>query len=79
MYADAVKRLCKIIEALDARKEGLKAVKSYGFTDEQKFFLLVCVFGFSGVEVAAMFNQDRKSVSRKVKRMADKYKALFAG
>jgi hypothetical protein len=78
MYADAVKQLGKIIEALDARKKGLKAVKSYKFTDDQKIFLLVCVFGFSGVEAASMFDKDPKNVSRKVKHMADKYKALFA-
>jgi hypothetical protein len=78
MYADAVEQLGKIIKALDARKEGLKAVKSYGFTDDQKLFLLVCIFGFSGVEVARMFNRDHKRVSLVVKRMADRYKAQFA-
>jgi hypothetical protein len=79
MYANAVRQIDKIIKALDARKEGLKAVKSYGFTDDQKFFLLVCVFGFSGAEVARMFKQERSRVSLTVKRMADKYRALFSG
>jgi len=77
MYAQAVEQLWRMIEAMDARREGLKATKSYNFTDEQKFFLLVAIFGFNAVEVSKMFGQDRKMVSHKVKRMSDKYRAVF--
>jgi hypothetical protein len=77
MYARAVESIERIIEAMDARREGLKAVKSDRFTDDQKLFLLVSVFGFSGVEAGRMFNQDRKRVSLKVKRMSDRYGAAF--
>jgi hypothetical protein len=63
---------------LDARREGLKATKGDKFTDDQKFFLLVSIFGFSGNEVARMFNQDHRRVSMKVKRMSDKYEAAFS-
>jgi len=79
MYAQAVESICKILNAMDARREGLKATKSSRFTDDQKMFLLVAVFGFNAVEVAAMFDKDRKIVSRKIKLMADKYRAAFAG
>lgn len=78
MYGQAVESLEKIIEALDARREGIKATKGDKFTDDQKFFLLTNVFGFSGVEVGEMFNMDHKRVSMKVKRMADKYEKLFS-
>ena len=57
----------------------MKATKASKFTDEQKYFLLVAVFGFNAVEVSKMFGEDRKRVAHKVKRMADKYKQLFAG
>jgi len=78
IYSQAIESLEKIINALDSRKEGLKACKSDRFTDDQKFFLLTNVFGFSGVEVGEMFNMDHKRVSMKVKRMADKYEKLFS-
>jgi hypothetical protein len=79
IYAQAVEHIDRIIAALDARREGLKATKADRFTDDQKFFLLVSVFGFSGTEVARMFNQDHRRVSMKVKRLSDKYEALFSG
>lgn len=79
MYAQAEKQVQRIIEALDARREGLKATKGDKFSEDQKFFLLVSVFGFSGAEVARMFNKDRNRVNMIVKRMADKYQAFFAG
>lgn len=77
MYSQAVDHLKRIIEALDARREGLKATKPDRFSEDQKFFLLVGIFGFSGVEVARMFNQDHKRVSQRVKRLTDKYSELF--
>ena len=79
MYARAVESVEKIIEALDARREGMKATKSDRFTDDQKYFLLVSVFGFSQIEVARMFNRDRNRVNQKVKHMSDRYGALFSG
>lgn len=77
MYAQAVEDVQRIIEALDARKEGLKATKPDRFTEDQKYFLLVSVFGFSGAEVARMFNKNRNRVNMAVKRMADRYQTLF--
>ena len=79
MYAQAVEGIQKIVDAMDARREGLKATKSSRFNEDQKIFLLVNVFGFNSVEVARMFNKDRKAVHAKVKRMADKYRAAFSG
>ena len=79
MYRQAIEQLERIIKALDARREGLKATKSGRFTDDQKFFLLTCVFGFSQTEIAKMFGRDRNMVNKKVKRLSDKYAALFAG
>lgn len=77
MYINAVARLEKIIKTLDARREGIKAMKPQKFTDDQKLFLLVHVFGFSQVEVASMFNMNRNKVGMIVKRMADTYAAGF--
>jgi hypothetical protein len=80
MYRNAVIRLDKIIKTLDARREGVKATKGTRgakFTDDQKYFLLVNVFGFSGHEVARMFKLDQQIVNLKVKRMADKYSEAF--
>lgn len=77
MYKHAVERLAKIIKTMDARREGIKAMKPQTFTDDQKLFLLVHVFGFSQIEVATMFNMDRNKVNMVVKRMADRYAALF--
>ncbi|MBE9547622.1 MAG: hypothetical protein IMF10_09065 [Proteobacteria bacterium] len=79
MYRQAVKQLERIIETLDARREGLKATKSDKFTDDQKYFLLVCIFGFSQAEIAKMFGRHRNVVNKKVKRLSDKYEALFSG
>lgn len=79
MYKDAVESLEKIIEALDSRREGIKAARSSSFTDDQKFFLLVSVFGFAGAEVARMFRRDPHMINLKVKHMADRYSALFSG
>ena len=79
MYKNAIDEMERIITVLDARKEGIKALKPGKFTEDQKFFLLSHVFGFSQEEVARMFKQDRNRVNMKVKRMADKYEALFSG
>ncbi len=79
MYRNAVAYLEKTLKVLDARKEGIKAVKSDRFTEDQKYFLLVSVFGFSGAEVARMFNRDHSRVCQKVKHMSERYGALFPG
>ena len=78
MFRDAVDSVENIIEALDSRREGVKAVKSDKFTEDQKIFMLSCVFGFTQEEVARMFNCDRRVINRRVKRMSDRYQALFA-
>lgn len=77
MYKQAVEQLERLIETLDMRKAGIKAMKPEKFTDDQKFFLLAHVFGFSQVEVARMFNRDKNMINQKVKRMADRYAAAF--
>ncbi len=77
MYAQAVEQVRRIIDALDARREGLKATKGDKFTEDQKYFLLVSVFGFSGAEVARMFNKNRNRINMAVKRMTDRYQACF--
>lgn len=79
MYRDAVESVEKIIEALDSRREGMKATKADRFTNDQKYFLLVSVFGFSQAEVARIFNRDRNMINQKVKRMSERYGALFSG
>jgi DNA-directed RNA polymerase specialized sigma24 family protein len=79
MYRDAVAQLEHVIKALDARREGLKSVVNADrFTDEQRFFLL-SVFGYNAKEIARMFDKDRNSVTMKIKRLADRYGALFTG
>ena len=79
MYAQAVEQLERIIGILDARREGIKAMKPGKFTEDQKFFLLVAVFGFSQAEVARMFRKHKDVVNHKVKRLSDRYGAAFAG
>jgi transposase len=79
IYSQAVEQIGRIVEALDARREGLRAVKASPFTEEQRYFLLVCVFGFSRAEVARMFKCGRDHVWRRVKHLEDRYAALFAG
>lgn len=79
MYKQAVEQLEKLITVLDARKAGIKAMGPEKFTEDQKFFLLACVFGFSQVEVARMFKRDRNVINLKVKRLTDKYETFFSG
>jgi hypothetical protein len=78
IYRQAIEQLAKMIEAIDARREGLKAVQTRNFTEDQKLFLLVEIFGFNRVEVARMFKRDHKAICGKLKRMSDKYKAAFS-
>jgi len=77
MYKQAVEQIEKLIEVLDSRREGIKAMKPDIFSDDQKYFLLCCIFGFSQAEVARMFGKDKDMVNKKVKRLRDKYEELF--
>lgn len=79
IYAQALEHVERIIKALDARKEGMKATKADRFTEEQKYFLLTSVFGFSQAEVARMFKRDRNRVNLIVKSMADRFETFFSG
>jgi hypothetical protein len=77
IYRQAIEQLAKMIEQLDSRREGIKAVQTKNFTDDQKAFLLVEVFGFNRVEVARMFKRDHKALCSRLKRMTDQYKRAF--
>lgn len=79
MYKQAVDQIKKVVKAMDSRREGLKAVRPDKFNDDQKFFLLVSVFGFSQAEVARMFKRDKNMLNKKVKRLSEKYEAAFSG
>lgn len=77
-YTTAISQLFKVVQALDAHKEGVKVSQLDRFTKEQKYFMLVFVFGFSINDVAKMFKYDRNLVGSKINRMAKKYGDLFA-
>lgn len=79
MYSQAMEQLEKMIQALDSRREGLKACTKSKFSDDQKFFLMVQIFGFNGHEVAKIFGLDHRIVSLRVKRLTDKYIRGFSG
>jgi hypothetical protein len=79
MYKQAVEQIQRLIQVLDARKEGIKAMKPDRFTDDEKFFLLHYVFGFTQIEIARMFKRDKNVINQKIKRLGDKYEKLFAG
>jgi hypothetical protein len=79
VYKQAVEHIDKIIKALDSRREGLKATKKSKFKDDEKYFLLVSIFGFSQAEVARMFGKNHDIVNKKVKRMTDSFGAAFSG
>lgn len=78
MYRDAVAQILRIIKALDARREGMKQVQTDRFTDEEKMFLLVYVFGYTNTEVGLLFDLDHRKVSAKLKPMADRFSEIFA-
>lgn len=79
MYKQAVEQVEKLVKLMDARKNGIKAVMPDKFTEAQKWFLLVHVFGFSNADVARIFNYDRNVVGQRIKRMTDTYQTLFTG
>jgi len=78
-YFKCVSRLEETISVLDTRREGIKAVMKQKdvFSEDQKYFLLVDVFGFTGKEVAEMFKKSRPTINKKVNRMREKYTELF--
>ena len=76
MYKTAVEQLNQIVEKLDAKKNLGRATIDR-FTEEQKWFLLHAVFGFTQIEIAEMFGKKKQFVNKRVKRMSDKYGALF--
>ncbi|WP_319524660.1 hypothetical protein [uncultured Desulfosarcina sp.] len=77
MYKQSVEQIERLVEVMDARKEGIKAMKPDRFTEDQKWFLLAHVFGFPQAEVARMFGKHKDTVNKKVKRLADRYAGLF--
>lgn len=79
MYRNAVKELEKAIKTMDCEREGLKYAKHDKFTEEQKIFLLHIIFGFQLGTIARMFKHDPGRIGQKVKRMSDKYGAMFQG
>jgi hypothetical protein len=79
MYKQALEQIQRLIQVLDARKAGIKAMKPDRFTDDEKFFLLHYIFGFTQIEIARMFNRDKSVINEKIKRLGDRYAKLFAG
>lgn len=79
MYAQAVEQLEKIINAMDARREGLKAVRPCNrLTEDQKIFLMVTVFGFSQAEMGRIFGKKDHIINLKMRKMKEKYADLFS-
>jgi DNA-directed RNA polymerase specialized sigma24 family protein len=79
MYHAAVQRLTQVVAALDARQEGLKCVRLRPFTDVQKAFLLVYVFGFNQTEAARMLKLNPANLCRKLRPLAERYGEGFGG
>lgn len=79
MYKNSLERIEQILGLLDLRASGIKNIKPDRFTEDQKMFLLVHVFRFNAAEVAEMFHHSKNHTSGKLRRMADKYKAIFDG
>lgn len=78
MYRDAVKQIFKIISVLDQRRTGIKAISPKSqFTEDEKCFLLVYVFGFSCAETARMMNRSRRVLNKRIKRMHDAHRQNF--
>ena len=79
IYKQAVEHIERIIKTLDSRREGLKATKKGKFKEDEKYFLLVSIFGFSQAEVARMFKKDQNVLGKKINRLTNKYEAAFSG
>lgn len=79
MYRDALKQVEKLLKVMDSRKQGIKAMRPDRFTEDQKLFLLSCVFGFTQAELSRMLNISRSIINVKVNRLAKKYGPLFEG
>lgn len=79
MYENCLQKIEQILSLLDLRASGIKNLKPDRFTEDEKMFLLVHIFRFNAAEVAEMFHHGKDYTSGKLRRMADKYKALFNG
>jgi len=79
MYENCLQKIEQILGLLDLRASGIKNLKPDRFTEDEKMFLLVYIFRFNAAEVADMFHHGKDYTSGKLRRMADKYKAIFDG
>jgi predicted DNA-binding protein YlxM (UPF0122 family) len=79
MYKRAVDQLDKVIKIMDSRKEGIKCVGKSQFSEDEKMFLLAAVFDFTQKEVGEIFNVDRRVINKRVKRLNEKFRAMFSG
>jgi len=73
-------RFLNLMRKFDTRQEGIKALnhKKYTLLDEQKFFLLNKVFGFTAREISAMFGGiDMKYISAAVGSLFKQYQKYF--
>lgn len=80
IYAEARKRVLAVVEALDGRDYGLTNVQKskYSFTDDEKWFLLSKVFGFSITEVSRMPGTPSLATLKvKIGRLYNRYRGCF--
>ncbi|WP_419655436.1 uncharacterized protein Dvar_45180 [Desulfosarcina variabilis str. Montpellier] len=80
IYAESRKRVLAVVEALDGRDYGLTNVQKskYSFTDDEKYFLLAKVFGFSVREISRMPGTPALGTLKvKIKRLYDQYRQKY--
>jgi len=78
MYRDAVNQINKILDILDQRRKGLKAVSHRNrLSDDEKYFLLIHVFGFSCSEVAEMMEISPKALTQRMNRRFKGYREQY--
>jgi len=65
------------LETMDAKRVGRRALSDKHFTDDQKWFLMRDVFGFSSQDIAQMAGMSLSRVNVRIKRVRDKYKEMF--
>jgi len=76
IYSEARKRILKIVEALDGRDFGLQGLKKtkHELTEDQKWFLMNKVFGFSIAEISRMpGTPHRRTINLKINRLFNEY------